>query len=149
MKEGDEVNYHSIIGGEITSTGHKIKYIELAPNNYSSDVAWITGKSGCVAMRALSLVTKPAEPATRADLGGTKPPEQTLEDGGVNAVAERCAQHLPEYYSLTLSMENGSACVELRKDGVCIEMDGASNGDSIRTQINDALCHANGWDTKK
>ena len=51
---GDIVNYHSIIGGEITSKGHKIKAIQYAPNNYDCDVAWITGKSGCVACRALS-----------------------------------------------------------------------------------------------
>ena len=77
MKEGDEVNYHDIIGGKITSTGHKIKTIELAPNNYGCDVAWITGKSGCVAMRALSPAV--SEPATIDDLGGTA---RLSTDGG-------------------------------------------------------------------
>jgi hypothetical protein len=58
LKEGDEVNYHSIIGGDVTSTGHKVKAIDMAPNNFGGNVAWITGKSGCVAIEALSKVTK-------------------------------------------------------------------------------------------
>lgn len=58
MQIGDNVNYHSIIGGPVTSTGHKIKAIEREPNNYGCDVAWITGKSGCVALEALSLSEK-------------------------------------------------------------------------------------------
>ena len=51
---GDKVNYHSIIGGPVTSTGHVIKLIEHEPNNFGCDVAWITDKSGCVALEALS-----------------------------------------------------------------------------------------------
>jgi hypothetical protein len=54
LKPGMLVNYHGIIGGDITSTSHKIKSIEFEPNNYQQDVAWITGKSGCVALAALS-----------------------------------------------------------------------------------------------
>jgi len=54
FKVGELVNYHSIIGGPVTSGGHKIKHIEEEPNNYGCDVAWITDKSGCVAMDALS-----------------------------------------------------------------------------------------------
>lgn len=54
IKVGDEVDYHSIIGEEITSTGHIVEVIERAPNNFGCDVAWISGKSGCVALRALS-----------------------------------------------------------------------------------------------
>lgn len=52
---GDKVDYHSIIGGEITSKDHEIKHIELEPNNFGCDVAWISGKSGCVALEALSI----------------------------------------------------------------------------------------------
>jgi len=51
---GDVVNYHSTIDGEITSSKHTITAIEYAPNNYDCDVAWITDKSGCVALQALS-----------------------------------------------------------------------------------------------
>lgn len=58
MKVGDIVNYHSIIGGEITSTGHEITHIEKEPNNFGCDVSWITKKSGCVAIDALSLVNE-------------------------------------------------------------------------------------------
>ena len=52
---GDKVNYHLFIGGPIKSTGHTIKAIELQPNNYGADVAWISEKSGCVDLEALSI----------------------------------------------------------------------------------------------
>jgi hypothetical protein len=51
---GDMVNYHSIIGGAVTSEGHEVTDIEQTPNNFGCNVAWITGKSGCVALEALS-----------------------------------------------------------------------------------------------
>ncbi len=54
IKVGQIVNYHSFIGGPVTSTGHVVKSIEKMPNNYGVDVAWITGKSGCVDMESLS-----------------------------------------------------------------------------------------------
>lgn len=52
---GSKVNYHSYIGGSVTSTGHTVLSISLAPNSFGSDVAWISGKTGCVAMDSLSL----------------------------------------------------------------------------------------------
>lgn len=52
---GSKVNYHSYIGGSVTSTGHTVLSISLAPNSFGCDVAWITGKTGCVAVAALSL----------------------------------------------------------------------------------------------
>lgn len=52
---GDKVNYHSIIGEEITSTGHEVIAIERTPNNYGGDVAWITNKRGCVHTKALTM----------------------------------------------------------------------------------------------
>jgi len=55
IKEGSPVNYHSIIGGQVTSTGHTVKRILKEPNNFGQDVAWITGKAGCVAIDALSI----------------------------------------------------------------------------------------------
>ena len=49
---GDKVYYHSIIGGDITSKGHEIKsFGEVSGNK----VAWITNKSGCVDVRALTM----------------------------------------------------------------------------------------------
>lgn len=54
MEIGDKVNYHSCIGGPVTSEGHEITHIESEPNNYGCDVAWISNKSGCVALEALS-----------------------------------------------------------------------------------------------
>lgn len=50
LQTGDIVNYHSIIGGSVTSEGHEITFIDRAPNNFGCDVAWIAGKSGCVAI---------------------------------------------------------------------------------------------------
>ena len=55
---GDKVDFHSIIGGDITSENHVIKRIELEPNNFGCDVAWITNKSGCVALDSLSINQK-------------------------------------------------------------------------------------------
>lgn len=55
FKVGDSVNYHSVIGVPVTSTGHEIKTIEMQPNNYGCDVAWISDKSGCVDLKALSI----------------------------------------------------------------------------------------------
>ena len=52
LKVGDTVNYHSIIGGEITSQYHKINYIGHLANGQK--VAWITGKVGAVHIKALS-----------------------------------------------------------------------------------------------
>jgi hypothetical protein len=49
---GDIVNYHSIIGEEITSTGHEVKeFGEVGGRK----VAWITKKSGCVDIKALTM----------------------------------------------------------------------------------------------
>lgn len=46
------VNYHSLIGGPITSQGHKIKHIGWLSNGQA--VAWLEGKSGCVSLGAIS-----------------------------------------------------------------------------------------------
>jgi len=54
IQVGDKVNYHCFSGGKITSSGHEVKHIELQPNNFSEDVAWISGKSGCVSIEHLS-----------------------------------------------------------------------------------------------
>ena len=48
---GDIVNYHSVIGGPVTSSGHKVKQIAYLNDQI---VAYITGKSGCVSIKALS-----------------------------------------------------------------------------------------------
>lgn len=69
FKVGDKVDYHSIIGGEITSTGHIIEKIQLKPNNFGCDVAWITNKSGCVALAALTL-SEEQNPIVKSILGG-------------------------------------------------------------------------------
>lgn len=51
IKVGDIVNYHSIIGGKITSFGHKVTAIE---KRYGQWIAWITEKPACVSIKALS-----------------------------------------------------------------------------------------------
>ena len=52
MKVGDVVFYHPIIGRKHTGVKHEIQNIGKLG---SEDVAWISGKSGCVSMEALSL----------------------------------------------------------------------------------------------
>ena len=54
IEVGTKVNYHSIVNGPITSSGHIVEAIEPKPNNYGTTVAWITGKSGCVSIKALT-----------------------------------------------------------------------------------------------
>ena len=49
---GDVVDYHSIIGGKITSSGHIIEFFVITPSNMPC--AWITGKAGGVHIDALS-----------------------------------------------------------------------------------------------
>ena len=58
FKINDNVNYHCFAGGDISSTDHVIKSIDLAPNNFGEDVAFITGKSGCVSLEHLSISEK-------------------------------------------------------------------------------------------
>ena len=47
FREGDKVDYHSVIGEKITSTGHEIELLGW-------DVAWITEHRGCVSYDALT-----------------------------------------------------------------------------------------------
>ena len=54
IKTGDKVCYHSIIGGPVTSRGHVVDRIFPEPNNFGCQVAFISGKSGVVALDALS-----------------------------------------------------------------------------------------------
>lgn len=49
---GDIVDYHSIIGEKITSTGHKVRAVQMSDAGYP--VAWLEGKSGCVHVDALT-----------------------------------------------------------------------------------------------
>jgi hypothetical protein len=55
IKVGDVVDYHSVMDEPATSFGHEVTHILEVPNNFGYDVAWITGKSGCVCVEALSL----------------------------------------------------------------------------------------------
>ena len=65
MKEGDRVNFHAVIGEPPTSTDHFIEYIGTIPSA-SGQVAWITGKAGCVSLEALSIdSSEPAQPVTK------------------------------------------------------------------------------------
>ena len=54
INEGDIVDYHSVIGGPITSNGHKVLATLPTPNNYGMNCAMITGKSGVVNMDSLT-----------------------------------------------------------------------------------------------
>jgi len=62
LKIGDTVDYHAIFNGPVTSSGHKILSIDREPNNYGCDIAFISQKRGCVALRNLtSLQAKKVE----------------------------------------------------------------------------------------
>ena len=54
IKVGDTVDYHSVIGREITSTGHTVIGVYPKPNNFGCDCATISGKTGVVAIAALT-----------------------------------------------------------------------------------------------
>jgi hypothetical protein len=54
MQIGDVVSYSSVIGDPPVSHDHEIIHIIRTPNNFGADVAWITDKTGCVALRALT-----------------------------------------------------------------------------------------------
>lgn len=58
IRIGDMVDYHSVIGGPVTSTGHMVETIYPKPNNYGRDVAKISNKSGVVSISALTLTEK-------------------------------------------------------------------------------------------
>jgi len=57
---GDDVNFHSIIGGPVTSSNHKIKDIFISEANET--VAFISGKSGYVSIEALSPMLRGQQP---------------------------------------------------------------------------------------
>lgn len=52
LNVGDIVDYHSFVGGEITSRDHKIYAIGTLPSGQK--VAWITGKIRCVHILAIT-----------------------------------------------------------------------------------------------
>lgn len=56
LKVGDKVNYHGSLGQGVISSNHEIKDIESKPNNFGCDVAWVTGKAGCVDIEHLELM---------------------------------------------------------------------------------------------
>jgi hypothetical protein len=49
---GDLVNYHAIIGGDVSSMGHRVESVFPAASGHM--VAFISGKRGHVAIEALS-----------------------------------------------------------------------------------------------
>jgi len=58
LKVGDRVNYHSIIGGEITLRNREIRAIEFSGilEDISYGKVWLRGKAGFVSTEALSLM---------------------------------------------------------------------------------------------
>ena len=54
IKVGDTVDYHSVIGREITSTGHTVIGVYPKLHNLGCDCATISGKAGVVAIAALT-----------------------------------------------------------------------------------------------
>lgn len=62
IKAGDIVDYHSLIGGPVTSEGHEVRAVQLVPNSFGEDVAWLRGWPGAVSMKALTRAKPPAPP---------------------------------------------------------------------------------------
>ena len=54
--EGMNVHYHPTIGGEHDGKVYTVKFIDSLPGGQL--VAWLSGKTGCVAIQALSLAIK-------------------------------------------------------------------------------------------
>ena len=54
IKIGDMVDYHSVVGGEITSKHHIVTSIMEATSTFRHDLASITGKSGSVRIQMLT-----------------------------------------------------------------------------------------------
>lgn len=50
---GEFVNFHPFLNGDAVSKGHRITNVSLQPNNFGDDVAWLSGKSGCISFRCL------------------------------------------------------------------------------------------------
>ncbi|WP_352298423.1 hypothetical protein, partial [Pseudoalteromonas sp. 20-MNA-CIBAN-0454] len=53
FKVGQVVSYHPFIGKAPVSRGHKITAVDTVPNAYGENVAWITGKTGCISFNCL------------------------------------------------------------------------------------------------
>ncbi len=51
FKVGDLVDYHSVVGGEITTYGHEIKTLLYL---HGTPIAWITNKTGFIILSALT-----------------------------------------------------------------------------------------------
>ena len=73
IKVGDTVDYHSVIGREVTSAGHRVTALYPKPNNFGCDCATITGKAGVVAVAALT-----PSPANAMLSGAERPLELKL-----------------------------------------------------------------------
>ena len=51
---GEKVDFHLLIGGEVTSAGHTVLEVWPKPNNFGCDAARISGVSGWVSQAALT-----------------------------------------------------------------------------------------------
>lgn len=54
FRVGQLVSYHPFVGKTAVSSGHEITAIDTMPNNFGENVAWVTGKSGCISFNCLS-----------------------------------------------------------------------------------------------
>lgn len=63
IKQGDIVDYHSVIGGEITSYEHRVESVFVSSSG--SPVAFISRKSGYVSVDALTVGISEFHPLCR------------------------------------------------------------------------------------
>lgn len=54
IRVGDFVSYHAVIGGPVSSTGHRVNAIWDMPNDWGVPMAKISGKAGVVELDKLS-----------------------------------------------------------------------------------------------
>ena len=71
---GELMDFHSLIGGEVTSTGHTVTEVWPRPNNFGCDVARISGRSGWVATAALTRAEKTQNAQGKAGAGSGSAP---------------------------------------------------------------------------
>jgi hypothetical protein len=79
IRVGDMVDYHSVIGREVTSTGHTVTALYPKPNDFGCDCATITGKAGVVAVAALT--PSPALDAGSPALDAGSPADNSMREG--------------------------------------------------------------------
>lgn len=138
---GSVVRYHPIIGGPPVAEVYRVR--ELGELSGGRVVAWIYGKSGCVALDALSHSVEANDVAESARATASKqvlPDTVTLD---LDRAIEIAARDLPKGYMIQVCVERDSGWVTLvRTDSAgVVEDDRVIEGadKSLAEQVLDAV----------